>query len=77
MTFVDVKGPRSSRLSLRQKTSGTINGTYSATITFIRGDLYKTRIINRTFTITLGGSTNRIDISGMEFNCDALTGEII
>jgi hypothetical protein len=79
MTFTNVVGPRGSRLELSQKTGGTITGTFSAKITFTRGDLYREREINRTFTILLGGTngTAVIRIDNTDYAADVQTGEIV
>jgi hypothetical protein len=55
LSFIDVTGPRYSRLQFGAKVSGTITGTYHAQITFTRGLLYSEKTIDKTFTITLGG----------------------
>jgi hypothetical protein len=79
LTFTSVKGPRGSRLDVAQKTSGTITGHYEATVSFTRGDLYKTRTITRDFTITLGGGNGRasIVVDNTLYTADVQTGELI
>lgn len=82
MNFVNVKSPRFSprnatltRANLHQAFSGTINGNYSAQITFQNGDLYRERSVNRDFTITIGGGEGTISIAGKgSFRCDLSSG---
>ena len=48
--------------------SGTISGTYTASITFSGpNDLYKERSVEKTFSITLDGTDCDIDVGGMKF----------
>ncbi len=44
--------------------SGTVEGTFYASITFRKGDLYKERTISKTFTITLGAGAGSLTING-------------
>jgi len=70
MEFIDVKGLRYQpsivnwRTNFNQAVSGTVNGTFNATITFERGDAYKERTINKTFTVTLGAGDGSLTING-------------
>jgi len=79
LTFTNVKGPRGSRFEVAQKTSGTITGHYEATVSFTRGELYKTRTVTRDFTITLGGGNGRaaIVVDNTTYTADIQTGELI
>ncbi len=78
MTFNNVTGPRTTRLHLAEKTSGTITGTYHADITFTRGELYTEKTIDKTFTITFGGDgTTHLYMGGRRFMVDPVLGRII
>ena len=72
MTFTDVKGPRGLRRNRSAATSGTITGTYSATIT-VSGKAPYT--VTKTFTIILGGGNAAITIDGTKFTADLATGD--
>ncbi|MFA6456237.1 MAG: hypothetical protein WCW40_05385, partial [Bacteroidota bacterium] len=48
--------------------SGTVSGNYSATITFLRGDAYKERTINRDFTVNFGGGEGTLFMHGVSGN---------
>lgn len=77
MTFTGVTGPRGDRLNLSAKTGGTIIGTYHATVTVTRGTMYTERTIDRSFTITLGGTKGRLSIGGRDYDVDLDLGEIL
>ncbi|MCX6137605.1 MAG: hypothetical protein NTV54_08955 [Ignavibacteriales bacterium] len=77
MTFIGVTGPRGDRLNLSSKTGGTITGTYHATVSVTRGIVYSERTIDRSFTITLGGSRGRIAIGGRNYDVDLDLGEVL
>jgi hypothetical protein len=70
MEFVNVKGLRYKpsivnwRDSFSQAVSGTVNGTFNATITFERGTAYKERTINKTFTVILGTGEGSLTLNG-------------
>jgi len=69
MEFSNVKGPRYKpsknwRDNFSQAVSGTVNGTFNATITFQRGSAYKERTISKTFTIDLGAGAGSLTING-------------
>jgi hypothetical protein len=72
LTFVNVKGPRGSRLNRSEKTSGTIQGTYTATVTAPGKDPFT---ITKTFTITLGGGSASFSIDGSKYIADLATGD--
>lgn len=72
----NVTGPRGSRLDLSNKVSGTITGTYTANITFTRGDGYTEKNVNRDIHITLGNGKARIKVVGMNFVGDLFTGDV-
>lgn len=76
LTFTNVQGPRGSRLELSRKISGTISGTYTAKVTFQRGESYGEKTINRSFTINLGGGNANLNISGKNFEADLTSGEL-
>jgi hypothetical protein len=50
--------------------SGTISGTYEATITFLRGDVYRERSVSREFTVTYTGDETRVGVGGRNFRFD-------
>ncbi len=84
MTFTDVTGPRFranstifTRRNLSNQTTGTISGTYKATVTVQRGTAYNEKTIDRTFTITLGGGVGMIGITGdgRGFRVNLMTGD--
>lgn len=70
MEFSDVKALRYKpsmmnwRNNFSQAVSGTINGTYNATITFQRGSAYKERTVSKTFIINLGAGAGSLTING-------------
>jgi hypothetical protein len=72
LTFVDVKGPRGTRFNRSEKTSGTIQGTYTATITAPGKDPIT---VTKTFTITLGGGNASFSVDGTRFIADLATGD--
>jgi len=72
MTFVDVKGPSGPRLVRSEKTSGTINVDYTATVTLAGKELYS---ITKSFTIVLGGGDATFSINGLRFVADLATGD--
>ena len=72
LTFVNVKGPRGTRLVRSEKTSGTITGTYTATVT-VPGKAPYT--VTETFTIVLGGGDATFSIGGTKFVSDLATGD--
>lgn len=76
LTFINVQGPRGSRLELSRKISGTVSGTYTAKVTFQRGESYGEKTINRSFTINLGGGSANLNISGKNFEADLTSGEL-
>lgn len=76
LTFTNVQGPRGSRLELSRKISGTVSGTYTAKVTFQRGESYGETTINRSFTINLGGGNATLNISGKNFEADLTSGEL-
>ena len=73
---IDLVGPKGSRRDLSQKISGTINGTYTATATFTRGDLYRERDIDRTLTITINSGEAMITVNGERYSGDVQTGSV-
>lgn len=78
LNFINVVGPRGSGLNWQSKTSGQLIGTYTATVTFLRGTQYREKIINREINITLGGGNRAtMNIGGAKFDLDLLTGEFV
>lgn len=76
LNFVDVRGPRVRSLNWHRAISGTITGTYTATVTFLKGEVYREKVINRTISITLGGDKISVDVGGTKFLVDPETGEL-
>lgn len=83
--MTDVRGPRfrlgresyaTWRGKFSKAVSGTLEGTFKATITFQNGDLYRERSIDRSFTVTLGGGDGNISFggNGPKFSCDLGSG---
>ena len=72
LNFINVKGPRGSRLNKSDKTSGTIQGTYTATVTVPGKGTFTT---TKTFTITLGGGHASFDVDGTHYLTDLATGD--
>ena len=83
LNFINITGPRGSGLNWHRKTSGTINGTYHAVVTFQKGSTYTETTIDRIINITLGGQQIPVGIKGLTeakgstFYIDAETGDII
>lgn len=72
LNFINVKGPRGSRLNRSEKTSGTIQGTYTATVTVPRKDPVT---ILKTITITLGAGNATFSVDGIRYIADLATGD--
>jgi hypothetical protein len=75
-TFINVTRPRRGLAGTTDAISGTITGTYTATITFTNGDLYKERTVNKSFTIDLSGADAEINIEGRRFHSTWQRGEM-
>ncbi len=75
-TFTNVTRPRRALGGTADAISGTISGTYTATITFARGDLYKERSINKTFTVELSGDDATVNMNGKRFRSTWRYGEM-
>jgi hypothetical protein len=84
--MTDVRGPRFRfgrdnytqwRNNFSKAVSGTVEGTFKATITFQNGDLYRERSIDRTFVVTFGGGDGNISFGGdgRKFSCDLGSGQ--
>jgi hypothetical protein len=80
MTFTNVTGPRAPRFGMVARvpraTGGTITGTYTATVSVLRGDSYSERSFTKNFTVTFGSGTGSINVNGAHFTCDMMYGEI-
>ncbi|HKK20958.1 MAG TPA: hypothetical protein VJ983_05745, partial [candidate division Zixibacteria bacterium] len=76
MNFIDLKGPRGSRLDLSQKLSGTVTGEYQAQISFQRGTAYRERAVERNFTIVLDDGSASISVNGKHFISNVQTGDM-
>jgi hypothetical protein len=72
LTFINVRGPRGLRRDRSAATSGTIKGTYTATVT-VAG---KTHTVTKSFTIILGGGNAAITIDdGTKATADLASGD--
>lgn len=67
LNFSNIKAPRGKRSEMAAKATGTITGTYDATITFTRGSLYSDKEISREISVTLAGGNATIGIGGKAF----------
>ncbi len=76
-TFTNVTRPRRGLGGTSDAISGTISGTYTATITFTNGDLYKERSFSKPFTIDLSGTGADININGRRFHSTWQRGEMM
>jgi hypothetical protein len=76
LNFSNVTGPRGTRLDLTKKVSGTVTGTYSATITFLKGEGYEDRTVQRDINITLGTGESLIRLDGYQFKGNLSTGDL-
>lgn len=81
MTLTDLVAIPGDRAHWRNAVSGTIEGTYHAIVTFMRGDAYGEREITKTFTIVFGESEGDvrdalITVDGQTFRADVETGEV-
>ncbi len=79
-TLTNVTRPRIPRYvqwnGVPRATSGTITGTYTATVSVISGSSYTERSFTKTFTITFGtDGTGSMDVDGTRFSCDLQVGE--
>ena len=76
----NVMGPRAPRYAglarVPRATSGTISGTYVATVNVLRGAAYTERSFTKTFTVTFGGGAGAIDVGGTNYSCDVQVGEL-
>lgn len=75
-TFTNVTRPRRALGGTSDAISGTISGTYTATITFLRGDLYRERSITRDFTVELSGDGATVNVGGRRFGSTWLRGDM-
>jgi hypothetical protein len=75
----EVTGPRTPRYAslarVPRASSGTISGTYTATVSVLRGDAYSERSFTKTFIVTFGAGNGSIDVGGSKFTCDLQVGE--
>jgi hypothetical protein len=80
LTFINVTSPRVPRFnataSITRATGGTVSGTYSATVSVLRGTSYAERSFSRTFTVTFGNDVGAIDVGGSRFLCNLTYGEL-
>ncbi len=57
--------------------SGTITGTFDATITFTSGDSYTERVVHRDINVSLGEGLAKIDLGARIFKTNLLSGEFV
>ena len=72
LNFQNVRGPKGPRRAQSDATSGTISGTYDATVTTASGVQHH---ITRTFIIVLGGGKAKFSIDEFSFVSDLGTGD--
>lgn len=77
LELVDVQAPRGAARDLSEAVSGTVTGTYEATITFVRGDDYTEREIYREFTVDLGDGEAVMQMSQERYRARLKTGELV
>lgn len=80
LTLIDVRGPRGVEDNWHRAVSGTITGTYRATVTTTRADgTATTREVSRDIAITLprgGSDLAEIRLDGRLFHADRRTGTV-
>ncbi|HEY6952810.1 MAG TPA: hypothetical protein VI758_10405 [Bacteroidota bacterium] len=80
LNLQNVTGPRTPRYAtvsrIPRATGGTITGTYSATVSVVRGDSYTERSFTKTFTITFSQTAGTIDVGGTSYTFDTEVGEL-
>ncbi|HYE94651.1 MAG TPA: hypothetical protein VD962_00450 [Rubricoccaceae bacterium] len=80
LTFDDVRGPRRVRHNWHRAVSGTLSGTYDATVTIQRAGSTQTREVHRTFTIVFGGESDpgvaTLRMGGQTYRVDLETGMV-
>jgi hypothetical protein len=72
LNFINVKGPRGLRYARSEKTTGTIQGTYTATVTIPGNAPFTT---TKTFTIVLNGGMGTFTVDGTTYSADLATGD--
>ncbi|PKN79978.1 MAG: hypothetical protein CVU48_03510 [Candidatus Cloacimonetes bacterium HGW-Cloacimonetes-1] len=68
--------PRGYTLHYYNAVSGTLTGTFDATITFSSGDTYVERIVHRDINVSFGEGTAKIDLGARIFKTNLLSGEL-
>lgn len=76
-TFTNVTRPRLRLGATADAISGTITGTYTAQITFTKGDLYRERSITKDFTVVLSGEEATINVEGRRFRSSWRHGDMM
>jgi hypothetical protein len=78
-TMQNVTRPRVPRYTpgstIKRATGGKITGTYTATVSVLKGDSYSERSFTKTFAVTFGDNTGSLDVDGTKFTCDLQSGE--
>lgn len=77
LALIDVVAPRGVGRDLSEAVSGTVTGTYEATITVTRGDDYSEREIYREFNIELGDGEAQVFMNRDRYRVRLKTGELI
>jgi hypothetical protein len=68
LNYTDITARRGNRAVIASTASGTISGTYNATVTFQGESLYAERNISRDFVITFSNGIATITVGGRIFN---------
>ncbi len=76
MTLIDVIGPRGSRRDLSQKVSGTLKGTYTATITVTKSKGVMIREVEHDITVVIEDGQLDIQIDKEAYSASADEGDL-
>jgi|GEM_PF-3771979 len=74
LSVTDLVGPRGSRFSVSQKTSGTLTGHYAGTVTIQRGDTQVVREVSHDISITISDGQMSVGVDGAQFGEDPSSG---
>ena len=70
LTYTNVTATRGNRATVASTASGTVTGTFDATVTFLKGTSYSEKTIHRDINVTFSGGTGSISVGGKTFNCN-------
>jgi hypothetical protein len=76
LALTDVVAPRGAGRDLSAAVSGTVSGTYEATITVTRGDDYTEKEIYREFTVELGDGDAVMEMNRKQYRARLKSGEL-